>query len=117
MGHRNFLAFVTAGNEPQSFKEVVKDLGWREAMQKEIRALEDNCTWTMETVRALGSRWVYKVKHNSDESIECFKARLLVFGYHQVAEIDYTDTFTPLAKMVIVYAFLAVAAVKNWELH
>lgn len=121
MGHRKFLAAVTAGTEPHSFKQAMKDPGWREAMQKEIKALEDNGTWSIETLppgkRALGSRWVYKVKYNSDGSIERLKARLVVFGNHQVAGIDYTDTFAPVAKMTIVRVFLAIAAIKNWELH
>lgn len=64
VSHRQFLAAVTAGCEPKSFKEAMTDVGWRHAMQTEIRALEDNGTWTMETLppgkRALGSQWVYK---------------------------------------------------------
>lgn len=119
--HRNFLAAVTVGVEPQSFKEAMKDAGWRGAMQKEIRALEDNGTWTMETLppgkKALGSQWVYKIKYNSDGSVERLKARLVVFGNHQIEGIDYNETFAPVAKMVTVRAFLAIAASKNWELH
>ncbi|XP_062086361.1 uncharacterized protein LOC133792468 [Humulus lupulus] len=34
------LAAITAGIEPTSFKEVVKDPGWRKAMQEEIDALK-----------------------------------------------------------------------------
>ncbi|KAA3486784.1 Retrovirus-related Pol polyprotein from transposon TNT 1-94 [Gossypium australe] len=75
------------GVELQSFKKVVKDVGWCDAMQKEICALEDNDTWSMETLplgkKALGSKWVYKIKYNSDESIERLKARLVVFGNRQ----------------------------------
>lgn len=97
------------------------DVGWRHAMQTKIRALEDNGTWTMEKLppgkRALGSQWVYKIKYNSDGSVERLKARLVVFGNHQIAGIDYNETFAPVAKMVTVRAFLAIAASKNWELH
>ncbi|GAA0170471.1 hypothetical protein LIER_24720 [Lithospermum erythrorhizon] len=32
------------GSEPKSFKEAMNDPGWREAMHREIRALEDNGT-------------------------------------------------------------------------
>ncbi|GAA0156508.1 transmembrane signal receptor [Lithospermum erythrorhizon] len=117
VGHRTFLAAVTAGTEPKSFKEAMLDPEWRKAMQKEITALEDNGTWSMVELpagkKALGTQWVYKVKYNSDGSIERFKARLVVFGNHQVECIDYKDTFAPVAKMVTVRVFLAIAAVKQ----
>ncbi|GAA0161659.1 hypothetical protein LIER_17921 [Lithospermum erythrorhizon] len=62
--------------------------------------------------KALGSRWVNKIKYKSDGSMERLKARLIVFGNHQTEEIDYSDTFAPVAKMSIVRAFLVVAAVR-----
>lgn len=119
--HQKFLAAVTAGCELRSFKEAMTDEGWRQAMQTEIRALEDNGTWIMEKLppgkRALGSQWVYKIKYNSDGSVERLKARLVALGNHQRSGIDYNETFTPVAKMVTVRAFLAIAASKNWELR
>ena len=58
--HKIFLAAFTNGVEPQSFKIVVKDAGWREAMQKEIKTLKDNDTWDMTILpqekKALGSK-------------------------------------------------------------
>ncbi|XP_021746669.1 uncharacterized protein LOC110712514 [Chenopodium quinoa] len=119
--HRVFIAAVDTVVEPRNFKEAKKDEGWREAMQKEISALENNHTWVMEKLppgkKSLGCRWVYKVKLNSDGFIERLKARLIIFGNHQVVGIDYNDTFAPVAKMVTVRAFLVVATAKNWELH
>ncbi|GAA0183519.1 transmembrane signal receptor [Lithospermum erythrorhizon] len=119
MGHIIFLASISTGIEPRSFKVAMKDEGWREAMHTEIQALEANETWNMvalpEGKQALGSRWIYKEEYNSDGSVEWLKARLVVFGNHQVGDIDYSETFASVAKMVTVRAFLAVAAVKNWE--
>ena len=60
--HRKFLAAVIIGKEPRSFKEAMKDVGWKQAMQEEIKAFEDNGTWTLEYLppgkRALGNQWV-----------------------------------------------------------
>ncbi|GAA0146182.1 hypothetical protein LIER_36270 [Lithospermum erythrorhizon] len=53
----------------------------------------------------------------ADGSVERFEERLVVFRNHQVEGIDYNDTLTPVAKIVMVRAFLVVDAVKNWELH
>ena len=90
-------------------------------MQDEIQALEKNGTWTMEELplgkRALGSQWVYRIKYRSDGSVKRLKSRLVVLGNHQKEGIDYNETFAPVAKMVTVRAFLAVATSKNWELH
>nr|KYP67648.1 hypothetical protein KK1_023993 [Cajanus cajan] len=47
MRHTCFLAAITSGTELTSFKEVVKDLGWRKVMQDKINALERNRLWAI----------------------------------------------------------------------
>ncbi|KAG8493788.1 hypothetical protein CXB51_011110 [Gossypium anomalum] len=76
----------------------MKHARWRGAMQKEIRALEDNDTWFIETLppenKVLGSTWVYKIKYNFDGNIERLKAKLIVFGNHQeLLQMDVHNTF------------------------
>ncbi|KAH9705236.1 retrovirus-related pol polyprotein from transposon RE1 [Citrus sinensis] len=112
---------ITAGVEPASFAKAVRDPKWREAMYSELQALENNDTWTVASLppgkRAIGCKWVYRIKYNADGTIERYKARLVILGNKQVEGIDYTETFAPVAKLVIVRTFLAVAAARNWELH
>ncbi|GAA0159498.1 transmembrane signal receptor [Lithospermum erythrorhizon] len=119
--HRGFLASITVGVEPRSYCQALRDPSWCDAMRAEIRALENNGTWSMIELpagkKALGSRWVYKIKYKSDGSLERLKARLVVFGNHQTEGIDYSDTFAHVAKMSTVRTFLAMAAVRGWELH
>ncbi|RVX07381.1 Retrovirus-related Pol polyprotein from transposon RE2 [Vitis vinifera] len=119
--YRKFLAAIISSNDPKSFKEAMKDVGWQKSMDEEIWALEENGTWTLEPLpkgkRALGSQWVYRTKYFSNGDIERLKSRLVVLGNHQEAGIDYHETFSPVAKMTTVRAFLAIAASKNWELH
>ncbi|WVZ23541.1 hypothetical protein V8G54_002085 [Vigna mungo] len=121
LAHRVFLAALAQETEPVTFKEAMKDLRWHKAMQDEIHALEDNQTWTLVSLptgkKALGSKWVYKIKRKSDGTIERFKACLVILGNHQVEGIDYMETFALVAKMVTVRIVLAVAAAKKWELH
>ena len=75
-------------------------------MKSEIHALETNGTWTVTQLppgkKALGCKWVYKIKHKSDGSVEQFKARLVILGNHQKKGIDYTKTFAPIVKMITV---------------
>jgi hypothetical protein len=119
--YRHFLAAITAEKEPMNFHEAVKDARWKEAMQTEIQALERNDAWSMQRLppgkKALGCKWVYRIKYHSDGTVERYKARLVVLGNHQVEGINYTETFAPVAKMVTVRTVLAVAAAKAWELH
>lgn len=52
--------------------------------------------------------------NNSNETIARYKARLVVLGNKSVKGQDYNETFAPVAKMMIVRTFLAVAAAKQW---
>ncbi|OMO78632.1 Integrase, catalytic core [Corchorus capsularis] len=119
--HTSFLMAITQHNEPTSYKQAIKDTHWQEAMKKELEALEQNHTWTLEQLptgkKAIGSKWVYKIKYHSDGTIERYKARLVAKGYTQVEGLDYTETFPPVAKLTTVRTLLAVVAAKSWELH
>ncbi|KAL9226203.1 hypothetical protein vseg_002041 [Gypsophila vaccaria] len=119
--HRAFVAAVDNCHEPTSFREAVKDSRWRDAMNAELDALDRNGTWEIVDLpvgkKAIGNKWVYKIKLNADGSVERFKARLVILGNRQEAGIDFFETFAPTAKMVTVRVFLAVAAARNWELH
>ena len=55
-------------------------------------------------------KWIYKIKTHSDESIELYKVCLVAKDFTQEYEIDYEETFAPVAHILSVHAFLAVAA-------
>jgi len=106
VSHQNFLAAITKVTEPKYYHEAIKDQRWRDAMAEEIRALEKNGTWVLQDLppgkKPISCKWVYRVKYNSDDSIQRFKARLVIRGDHQVEGFDYNETFAPVAKMTSV---------------
>ena len=107
--------------EPGSFEEAIKEDAWRNAMQEEIDAIEKNKTWQLvekpNDKEAIGVKWVYKVKHNLNGSIQRTKARLVVKGYVQHHRIDYNETFAPVARLDSIRAIIALAAQKGWNLY
>nr|KYP62839.1 Retrovirus-related Pol polyprotein from transposon TNT 1-94 [Cajanus cajan]KYP62851.1 Retrovirus-related Pol polyprotein from transposon TNT 1-94 [Cajanus cajan] len=90
-------------------------------MNAEIQALESNHTWVLTELplnkSSIGCRWVYKIKHRADGSIERYKARLVAKGYTQIEVQDYLDTFSPVAKLTTVRLLLALAATQQWHLR
>ncbi|KAL0399838.1 UNVERIFIED_CONTAM: Copia protein [Sesamum radiatum] len=116
-----FLAAITSYDEPKSFFQAIKHEHWKEAMKKEIEALEKNETWTLEPLpqgkHAIDSKWVYKIKFKPNGEVERYKARLVAKGFTQVEGVDFHETFAPVAKLVTVRCLLSVAAKKNWEIH
>ena len=60
---------------------------------------------------------MFVVKCNPDGSIARLKARLVVKDYAQIYEVDYSKTFSPIAKLTYVCLFISFVASHNWDVH
>ena len=71
--HYAYMTRVAELREPESYAEAAKDATFRTTMEEEMHALVDNETWDLvdapKGVKPIGCRWVYKVKYNSDGSV------------------------------------------------
>ena len=81
-----------------------------------MQALADNYTWDLVHL-PIGCHWVYAIKFNPDRSVARLKARLVAKGYVQTYGVDYSDTFSLVAKLISVSLFISLAASHDWNLH
>jgi len=65
----------------------------------------------------VGCKWVFTLKYKADGTLEKYKARLVAKGFTQVYGEDYTETFTPVAKLNTIRILLSSAVNLDWDRH
>ena len=72
-------------------------------MQEEYNSLLENKTWDLFLLpsdkKLVICRWVYMNKKETYGHVSRCKARLVAKHFQHIHEIDYDETFTPVAKM------------------
>jgi hypothetical protein len=118
-------AFVagTDASKPKLFWEAMQRLDanlWYKAAVKEMQAHIENGTWELVKLpprrKAIGSKWVFKVKRNADGSIKRYKACLVAQGFSQRPGINFDKTSAPTGKWAALRTIFALAALEDWEL-
>ncbi len=94
---------------------------WKTTEEEELASMHEMKTWTLVPPPAganiVSSKWVYKIKTNSDGSIARFKARLVARGFTQVVGVDYEETFAPTAKFATIRLILSLACSLQWPVE
>ncbi|KAI5327629.1 hypothetical protein L3X38_027025 [Prunus dulcis] len=107
--------------EPATYKVASQSSVWIQAMRDEIAALHTQGTWDLVSMpvdkNIVGSRWVYRVKKNSDGSVARYKARLVAQGFSQAPCLDFSETFSPVVRHTTVRLVLSIAAMNRWSLR
>ncbi len=83
--HYAYMVRVIQKVELACFEQVVGNPKWDNAMDEKMATLDANATWELVALlkdkKTIGCKWVYKVKHNADGSMNRYKARLVAKGY------------------------------------
>ena len=115
-----FATSLCSEEIPTTVEQALESKEWREAMKIEMDALNKNDTWEKCTLppgkKPVGCRWVFTIKYKPDGTIERYKARLVAKGYTQTYGIDYSETFSPVAKIDTIRVLFSIAANKGWPL-
>ena len=110
--------------EPQSIAEAYQspqNQQWKTATEAEYRSLLENETWVLTELptdrKAVGCRWVFKVKYKADGEVDRYKSRLVAKGYSQQAGIDYQETYSPVVSFPSLRAVLSHAVDRDMVVH
>ena len=112
-----YSAMVSDENDPLTVEEAMDrtdaDL-WKEAMNQEMKSLEDNGTWELVDLppsrKPLQCKWVFRTKRDASGKIAKYKARLVVKGFAQKKGLDFDETFSPVVRYSSIRYLLALAA-------
>jgi hypothetical protein len=119
----NYMALMCdlIEKEPTCFEEAIQKKEWVDAMTEEYQSIIKNDVWEVvlrsKNKDVVSSKWIYKIKHVADESIEKHKARFVAGGFSQKEGIDYEETFGLAATYTSIRTIIALAAKMKWKLH
>jgi hypothetical protein len=107
--------------EPSSFEEVDTLQVWKDSMLEEYKSILKNNGWDIvlrtKDKSMVSSKWIYKIKHATDGSVEKFKARFVARGFTQKEGTDYEETFSHVARYIAIRTIIALASFLGWKLH
>lgn len=117
---KGFVAKLDSIAIPTNIHSAMSDPKWKEAVMEEMGALIENQTWEIVKLppnkKTVACRWIFAIKHKADGSIERNKARLVAQDFTQTYEIDYEETFAPVAKLNSIRVLLSIAVNLDWPL-
>jgi hypothetical protein len=107
--------------EPTISEDAAKQQVWKDAMLEEFQSIMKNDVWDVvprpEGKSVVTFKWLSKIKHAADGSIEKYKARFVAHGFSQKGGIDYDETFAPIARYTSFRTIISLTSVLGWKLH
>ncbi|XP_062119166.1 uncharacterized mitochondrial protein AtMg00820-like [Humulus lupulus] len=86
--------------------------------RQEFETLENNRTWTLvpatPDITIVNNRWIFRVKHNADGSVDRYKARLVAKGFQQIAGLHFFETYSPVIKPCTIRVIFTLVVNFGW---
>nr|GEZ07832.1 hypothetical protein [Tanacetum cinerariifolium] len=117
-GDMCMYALTVSTIEPKNVKEAMTDPAWIDSLQEELLQFKRLDVWVLvpapDNISPLTLKWLFKNKHDEEQTVIGNKSRLVVRGYRQEEGIDFEESFASVARMEAIRIFLAYAAHKSF---
>nr|GFA96429.1 retrovirus-related Pol polyprotein from transposon TNT 1-94 [Tanacetum cinerariifolium] len=94
------------------------DPAWIDSMQEELLQFKRLDVWVLVpapyNISTLTLKWLFKNKHDEEQTVIQNKSRIVVRGYRQEEGINFEESFAPIARMEAIRIFLAYVAHKSF---
>nr|GFB02305.1 retrovirus-related Pol polyprotein from transposon TNT 1-94 [Tanacetum cinerariifolium] len=104
--------------EQKNVKEAMTDPAWIDSMQEELLQFKRLDVWVLvpvpDNISPLTLKWLFKNKHDEEQTVIRNKSRLVVRGYRQEEGIDFKEYFAPVSRMEAIRILLAYVAHKSF---
>nr|GEY46141.1 retrovirus-related Pol polyprotein from transposon TNT 1-94 [Tanacetum cinerariifolium] len=117
-GDMCIYALTVSTMEPKNVKEAMTDPAWIESMQEELLQFKRMDVWVLvpipDNISPLTLKWIFKNKHDEEQTIIRNKSHIVMRGYRQEEGLDFEESSAPVARMEAIRIFLAYAAHKSF---
>jgi hypothetical protein len=107
--------------EATYFEDAIQRKQWEDAMTEEYQSIMKNevleIVPRLKNKDVVSSRWLFKIKHATDGSIEKYKAIFVAHGFSQKECIHYEETFALVASYTSIRTIIDLATKMKWKLH
>ncbi|GJT02565.1 retrovirus-related pol polyprotein from transposon TNT 1-94 [Tanacetum coccineum] len=110
-GDMCMYALTVSTMKPKNVNEAMTDTAWIESMQEELLQFKRLDVWVLVpppyNIKPLTLKWLFKNKHDEENTVIQNKTRLVIRGYRQEEGIDFKESFALVTRMEAIRIFLA----------
>ncbi|GJW71253.1 putative ribonuclease H-like domain-containing protein [Tanacetum coccineum] len=120
-GEMCMFTLTVSRTEPKNIKKAMADSAWIKSMQEELHQFDRLDVWELVDrplcKNVINLKWLWKNKHDEENTVIHNKSRLVAKGYAQKKGIDFEESFAPVARLEAVRLFIAYAAHKSFIVY
>ncbi|GJX21532.1 retrovirus-related pol polyprotein from transposon TNT 1-94 [Tanacetum coccineum] len=101
--HQNITQVIVSTIKPKNIKEAMLDTSCIESMQDELNLFKRLDVWKLVECpigkKIITVKWIWKNKIDAKNTVTYNKSHLVAKGYRQEEEIDFEESFSPVARL------------------